>query len=252
MLKLIERHKGPKDLFKCECGSEKMISRTNVKSGSSKSCGCLKRIKSDYYRKYPKEYNTWSGMKARCGNPKNKDFYRYGGRGINVCDRWLSSFPSFIDDMGGKPSPEHSLDRINNAEGYSKDNCRWASVVEQNNNRRTNRIMTHYGISLTLSEWESVLEIPKGRIDKRIKKYNYSEHDAIFNPKVSPSESLLSYRMSIEPKTRGTANKNSKLTEEQVLKIRSSKRSKLALSKRYKVTTNTIGHIINRKTWTHI
>lgn len=82
-------------------------------------------------------YATWSGMKRRCNNKNCASYPRYGGRGIKVCDRWLDSFENFLADMGEKPTAEHSLDRINNDKGYSPDNCKWASVSEQNKNRRT-------------------------------------------------------------------------------------------------------------------
>jgi hypothetical protein len=98
-------------------------------------------------------YYVWLAMIARCTRPTNRAWPSYGGRGITVCARWLNSFESFVDDMGDRPSPDHSLDRINNDLGYSPDNCRWATRVEQARNRRLPRerknIIRVDGLSLT-------------------------------------------------------------------------------------------------------
>ena len=77
------------------------------------------------------EYKTWLGMKARCYRPKNKDYPRWGGKGIRVCDRWLHDFMAFYADMGSKPTPEHTIDRLNSKLDYSPDNCRWATPQQQ-------------------------------------------------------------------------------------------------------------------------
>ena len=81
------------------------------------------------------EYRTWKHMRNRCRNPRDAQFYLYGGRGIDVCERW-DSFENFLADMGLKPTQSHSIDRINNDEGYSPNNCRWADKSTQARNRR--------------------------------------------------------------------------------------------------------------------
>jgi len=85
---------------------------------------------------YSREYGAWHAMKQRCYNYNNSNYNYYGGRGIIVCDRWRYSFENFIEDMERKPSLDHSLDRINNDGNYEPENCRWATLSEQNSNRR--------------------------------------------------------------------------------------------------------------------
>lgn len=86
-----------------------------------------------------KEYRSWVSMKTRCYNSNHQEYFRYGDKGVTVCDRWRQSFSNFYKDMGDKPSPRHTLDRINPEKGYEPGNCRWATPYEQTMNRRKNK-----------------------------------------------------------------------------------------------------------------
>ena len=137
-------------LCKCSCGKRCLARSQVLLNGTKRSCGCLyaESLKTRRNRlrhgestgdgRDTPEYHAWQGLKGRCLNPSNEDFAHYGGRGIKVCARWQSSYENFLADMGRKPSPEHSLDRINNDGNYEPGNCRWATYTEQNNNRRKN------------------------------------------------------------------------------------------------------------------
>ncbi len=133
---------------RCDCGGEIATSLQSLKSGATTSCGCFRlevtvdrnHVHGDAPRKrQTREYKTWSNMIARCENPNVERYPYYGGRGIRVCDRWCDSFPAFLEDMGRKPSPKHSIDRKDVNGNYEPDNCRWATPVEQANNKCNSR-----------------------------------------------------------------------------------------------------------------
>lgn len=140
----------------CVCGKKLLVNTANLSGGFSKSCGCLaadlSSVRNCKHGKWESaEYRVWSGMRARACNQKGKQWAQYGGRGITICERWKNSFQNFYDDMGPRPSNDHSIDRIDNNGPYCKENCRWATRIEQMRNTRTNRFITLNGVTLCAS-----------------------------------------------------------------------------------------------------
>jgi hypothetical protein len=127
----------------CECGELRVVAGFNLRSGHTSSCGCLQRLLASkthtkhghcYNATTSPTYTTWLCMIQRCTNPNQKFFRNYGGRGIKVCERWMT-FENFLSDMGERPIGT-TIDRENNDLGYFKENCRWATRKEQQNNLR--------------------------------------------------------------------------------------------------------------------
>lgn len=152
-------------LYRCDCGTEKVLWKGNVDYGNTKSCGCLRKQQS--LARLPirkthgegsgehitKEYRCWSNIKDRCYNPKSREFKSYGGRGITMYEPWVNSYETFRDWLVstiGRCPEGKSLDRLNNDGNYEPNNLRWATPVQQANNRRG-------GLTLTQQEKELIL-----------------------------------------------------------------------------------------------
>ena len=159
----------------CECVCGKIVVRRHgdITSGKTKSCGCLRSemcIQKNIVHglSHTAEYAVYLGMKDRCYNVNEPAYKNYGGRGIIVCDRWRNSFKNFIADMGNRPSPKHTIDRINNDGDYCPENCRWVTRKVQNCNKRNTVVITINGISKSLMEWADIYQMPSERVRTRI------------------------------------------------------------------------------------
>lgn len=150
----------------CDCGNLKTTKTSSLKFGTVLSCGCLvrdtisKHLESGVKggRKPTKEYSIWGGMNRRCNAKRGKEYKNYGAKNIKVCERWKNSFELFLEDMGRCPSPLHSLDRYPNKKGdYEPNNCRWATLEEQNNNKTNNVNVEYFGQIKTATQWSRYL-----------------------------------------------------------------------------------------------
>lgn len=175
---------------KCDCGNLKIARSDALLSGATKSCGCLKkkqdainfshRIK--HLQSHSRIYNIWLRMKARCSNIHEPCYYRYGGRGIKICQEWEHNFEAFYNwAINNGYSDELSIDRIDNNGNYEPNNCRWATMKEQSNNRRTNIKITIGNATKTLKQWCEIFELDYSTISARYQNNEFISIDELFN-----------------------------------------------------------------------
>jgi hypothetical protein len=165
---------------RCDCGGERTTPADPLRRGRTTSCGCSR------YGRQPRKrhghagnahkrirpsstYVTWLSMRDRCADPKCEQYPRYGGRGIVVCERWRKSFDNFLADMGEKPSPTHSIDRIDGNGNYEPSNCRWATPIEQATNRKGVRRLEYTGNVYSLAALARLTGCPEGTLYYRLK-----------------------------------------------------------------------------------
>ena len=139
----------------CSCGNKVFrVTSDKLKSGNTKSCGCLQpevvsKLNHTHGMSRTPTYYTWVNMRIRCYKEDSDYYYRYGGRGITVCDRWKESFSNFLEDMGPKPEGT-SIERLDNDKGYYPENCVWASPLQQALNRSNSVFVTYSGTKYPL------------------------------------------------------------------------------------------------------
>lgn len=171
----------------CECGSTLLVTSEKLRTGNTRSCGCLSietsRAQGLKNRKHgmtkSTEYKIWGGMKDRCYNPKHPAYENYGGRGIEVCNEWMISFEAFFKELGPRPSLNHTLDRIDNSKGYQPGNCRWATGIEQANNKRNNDLHLFGGELLSLSRIAAMTGIPQPTLWSRLNRMKLTIDEAV-------------------------------------------------------------------------
>ncbi len=157
----------------CDCGKTTVVQGGHLGDGHTTSCGCFSSdstalrnaIHGDARQRgthgesgrQTREYRIWKGMKTRCLNVKHHSYPNYGGRGIKICSRWINSYENFLSDMGRCNIPNGMIERKNNDGPYSPENCRWATAVEQANNRRGNHLISFQGETMTIAQWSQKL-----------------------------------------------------------------------------------------------
>lgn len=182
-------------LCRCDCGVEKNLLPGSLRYGSTRSCGCLQKEVCSRrsrthghtvgYRQHPL-YNTWVKMRSRTRNRKDAGWAYYGGRGITISDDWFECFDTFLADMGPRPTRQHSVDRIDNTQGYCAENCRWADKTVQARNTRKNRIIVVRGVPRVLAEISKTCGVSEHAIRMRIE--SGWPLDEIDVPALTPAE----------------------------------------------------------------
>jgi len=189
-LTVLERAKnkhGESSKWKCQCiCGKKFITRGfAIRSGKTKSCGCLNKelsvIANTIHGMWKThEYHTWQSMIQRCYNPKNPKFKRYGARNISICKKWKNDFKIFFNDMGKCP-PSFTIERIDNDGNYEPSNCKWASAKEQANNTSRNALVTINSWTLNITQWATYVGLNARTIRTRLR-LGWPIEKAIFKP----------------------------------------------------------------------
>jgi hypothetical protein len=179
-------------LCKCECGNTITTTANSLKSGHTKSCGCLQKERvATHNKSRTRLYKVWMDMRSRCAYKKGRDFKNYGERGITVCDEWCNDFMNFYEwamANGYKenaPKGECTLDRIDVNGDYCPKNCRFVSAKTQANNRTNNKVIVYHNESHTLAEWSEILGVKYETLAARLNKYKWSVEQA-FSTKSLP------------------------------------------------------------------
>lgn len=181
-------HKNAYWLCKCDCGNTITVPSNRLKSGNTKSCGCLKADTNKRRCTKPYDKRLWAvhnNMMVRCYDSSFKYYEYYGGRGIGICDEWygkngVDNFREWAMKNGYKRGLQ--IDRINNDKGYSPDNCRWVDRLEQGKNKRNNILVTINGETRILAEWCRILNVPYSRVKTRRSHLGWSVAESLLIP----------------------------------------------------------------------
>ena len=170
----------------CDCGKRVVVEGKSLRHNMTKSCGCLhSSALGDASRTHgltgSDEYKIWCGIKRRCYNTNEHCYPRYGGRGIKMANTWRHDFLSFYADMGKRPSPIHSIERIDTNGNYEPNNCIWITMAEQAKNKRSNIVITFNGETMILADWSKKLGIPYPTLQRRLNK-GWSHEKALTTP----------------------------------------------------------------------
>lgn len=174
-------------LCKCDCGNYTEVKGANLKNGSVKSCGCLRKEthRKTHGMKNSKLYAVWNAMRSRCYNENVSSYKRYGARGISVCDEWNGSFESFFQwAINSGYADGLTIDRIDNNGNYCPENCRWVTHEEQCNNRRSNIVYEYMGETHNLMQWCKILNLDYKFMHNRIRNKKWDFERAVTTPKL--------------------------------------------------------------------
>lgn len=183
----------PRVRVRCDCGSEYSMFEFSAKRGNTRQCnGCAKKspnrmaagkrmgaANKTHGLTGTAEYRAWNQMKNRCLIPTVKAYPSYGGRGIKVSPLWLNDFPAFLSHVGPRPSPQHSLDRLDNNGNYEPGNVAWRTFSEQNANRRNSVNIEFRGESVPLAELARRFDMPYCKLHRRIVRLGWDVEDAV-------------------------------------------------------------------------
>lgn len=165
----------------CDCGESRDVDARDLSRGKRTSCGCAFKGKPKHLASRTRAYRIWDNMRERCTNTNNDHYETYGGRGITVCDRWMSDFRNFLEDMG-QPPIGMTLDREDNDGPYCKENCRWVTRKVQARNRRTNVYYTHGHQTKTWAEWAESASVSASTLNQRVTKFGWDFERAMSSP----------------------------------------------------------------------
>lgn len=172
-------------LCKCDCGNEKTVSGNKLRSGNTKSCGCMQkefldgRMRRKHGLTNTKLYATWENMKHRCSDPNNWMYPHYGGRGIKVCEEWLDSSTFFEWALSHGYEEGLSIERTNVNGNYEPNNCKWVPIEEQYLNRTDSHFVTAFGKTQTISEWAKESGLKYDTIERRLNQYGWDAERAV-------------------------------------------------------------------------
>lgn len=172
-------------LCQCDCGNEKIVLQSNLRAGNTVSCGCHRKeilLHKTHGENHTDLYGVWHGMMLRCHTKSYRAYKWYGARGIIVCDHWhkYENFRDWANQNGYQKGL--TIERINNNKGYSPDNCRWATTKEQQNNRRSNHLVTYNGETHNITQWGEITGLGFDTIARRLKN-GWSIEDTLTKPK---------------------------------------------------------------------
>ena len=171
-------------LCRCDCGNEKVVSGSNLKTGNTTSCGCYHaEVAKDYHTTHgmskTKLYTIWSSMRYRCENPKCQRYSSYGGKGVSVCAEWKRFNGFYSWAISARYEDGLSIERIDVDGNYEPSNCKWIPLIDQSQNKTTSRFVSYKSKKLTISQLANLTGMPYQRLYQRINKLGWSTDDAV-------------------------------------------------------------------------